>query len=585
MLEEETTQQWAFQTLCSVDAAMEYMEKRVSLESSLASARSTYISERSMLGTVQGLDYFRAMQVFVRMASMDTWRERMARITLGRKFRTLVASAFDQWVWLFFHQRQVRVHQTKQGLRLQTVLLLLVRRLVSYTLRRSFAVLLINTGVRRRKNKVALMIRAAFFRRLNAVLKAAVDCWSEYSRALERVQALIRRAAGKWQTRLAQTKLCSWRQWQELCIHGKRCRSLKMRCARTLHRLQRGLLGLVLDRWCEAAFAEEREQRLMRKVVKMLVSRVCLRFWELWRLAVEEQQMIVADARRQPRVLARTHHKLRKAAWDRWLENLILFRRVQRKTARALSHWVNGKSARIFRHWQIYHATAKHYKLVVGRALSKLELRAATCLQEWQLVTKTIFRRVNKTNIIIRRRYTRTSRAVVGRWCEAVAQRQGDLLKDHQRLHASNGLAFRGNRKLVSVTLSAWWQEVSAHHRWFDLLRRIELKLLCSSLLHAMERWRVAGLYSQKLCVTSSYILAHHHTVSHHHAYTMERWRVAGLYSQKSCVCMYLSTRALTERMYGSGGAQGRADAGGKESSSEAEDDKKNDEWCAAVLL
>ena len=38
-----------------------------------------------------------------------------------------------------------------------------------------------------------------------------------------------------------------------------------------------------------------------------------------------------------------THHKLRKAAWDRWLENLILFRRDQRKTARALSHWVNGK--------------------------------------------------------------------------------------------------------------------------------------------------------------------------------------------------------------------------------------------------
>ncbi len=29
MLEEEATQQWAFQTLCSVDAAMEYMEKRV----------------------------------------------------------------------------------------------------------------------------------------------------------------------------------------------------------------------------------------------------------------------------------------------------------------------------------------------------------------------------------------------------------------------------------------------------------------------------------------------------------------------------------------------------------------------------
>ena len=350
------------------------------------------------------------------------------------------------------------------------------RVLASRALRRSFAVFLLNTRVRRRKNKVALMMRAAFFRRMRASLQGAVECWSEYSRAFERAQALMRRAVGKCQTKLAQSKRCSWRQWQELCIQGKRCRSLKMRCARTLHRLQRGLLGVVLDTWCEAAFAAGRKQRLMRKAVKLLVSRVCLQCWELWRLAVDEQQMIAADARRQPRVLARTNHKLRKAAWDRWLENLILFRRVQRMTARALSHWINCKCARSFRHWQMYQATAKHYKLVVRRALSNLKLRslvlAATCLHEWQLVTKTIVasihRRLDKTYTIIRRRYTRTSRAVVGRWCEAVAQRQGDLLKDHQRLRALNGLAFRGNRKLVSVMLGAWWQEVSGHQRWRD---------------------------------------------------------------------------------------------------------------------
>jgi hypothetical protein len=315
-------------------------------------------------------------------------------------------------------------------------------------------------------------MRAAFFRRMKAALKGAVECWSEYSRAFERAQALMRRAVGKWQTKLAQSKLCSWRQWQELCIQGKRCRSLKMRCACALQRLQRGLLGVVLDTWCGAGFAAGRKQRLMRKVVKLLISRVCLQCWELWRLAVEEQQMIAADARRQPRVLARTHHKLRKAAWDRWLENLILFRRVQRKTARALSHWINGKCARSFRHWKMYQATSKHYRLVVWRALSKLKLRslvlAATCLQEWQLVTKTISVHLDKTYTIIRRRYTRTSRAVVGRWCEAVAQWQGDLLKDNQRLRALNGLAFRGDRKLVLVVLGAWWQEVSGHQRGRD---------------------------------------------------------------------------------------------------------------------